>query len=117
MALSSLWVVVEPSNAGLTSVSLELLSVARTFGANVSAITWGADGAGLAAQAGEFGATTLYNVGDLKGALPGVPVASAIAALVASQGAPDAILVPSSYDGRDIAVDCRRVWTARSSRT
>jgi electron transfer flavoprotein alpha subunit len=103
MALSSLWVVVEPSNAGLTSVSLELLSVARTFGANVSAITWGADGAGLAAQAGEFGATTLYNVGDLKGALPGVPVASAIAALVASQGAPDAILVPSSYDGRDIA--------------
>jgi electron transfer flavoprotein alpha subunit len=30
-------------------------------------------------------------------------VASAIAALVASQGAPDAILIPTSYDGRDIA--------------
>jgi electron transfer flavoprotein alpha subunit len=102
MTLSSLWVVVEPSNAGLTSVSLELLSVARTLGATVSAITWGDDGAGLAAQAGEFGATTLYNVGGLNGALPGVPVASAIATLV-SQGAPDAILIPSSYDGRDIA--------------
>ena len=103
MALSSLWVVVEPSNAGLTSVSLELLSVARTFGATVSAITWGAGGADLAAQAGEFGATTLFNVGDLNGALPGVPVASAIVALAAGQGSPDAILVPSSYDGRDIA--------------
>jgi len=68
----------------------------------VRAITWGEDAASLAAEAGEFGATTLYDVGDLAGALPGVPVASAIAALVASS-APDAILFPSSYDGRDIA--------------
>ena len=45
---------------------------------------------------------TLYDVGDLAGALPGVPVASAIQALVASH-APDAILIPTSYDGRDIA--------------
>jgi len=41
-------------------------------------------------------------VGDLKGALPGVPVAAAIAQLVAA-GSPDAILIPTSYDGRDIA--------------
>ncbi len=102
MTLSSLWVVVEPSNGGLTSGSLELLSAARSLSDSVSAITWGDDGAQLATQAGEFGATTLYNVGKLNGALPGVPVASAIVALVA-QGAPDAILIPSSYDGRDIA--------------
>jgi electron transfer flavoprotein alpha subunit len=102
MALSNIWIVTEPSNGSFTTASLELLTQARTFGATVSAITWGAD-AGLAAVAGEYGATTLYEVGDLGGALPGAPVASAIAALVGSVGAPDAILIPTSYDGRDIA--------------
>jgi electron transfer flavoprotein alpha subunit len=103
MALSSLWVVAEPSNGSFTSTTLELLSHARTFGATVSAVTWGDDGSALAAPAGDYGATTLYDVGPLADALPGVPVASAIAALVASAGAPDAILIPTSYDGRDIA--------------
>jgi electron transfer flavoprotein alpha subunit len=102
MALSSIWVVVEPANGALTTTSLELLSHARSLAADVRAITWGEDAASLAAEAGEFGATTLYDVGALDGALPGVPVASAIAALVASS-APDVILFPSSYDGRDIA--------------
>ncbi len=102
MALSSIWVVAEPSNGTLTSTSLELLTHARTFGATVSAVTWDGNAPALAALAGEYGATTLYDVGDLNGALPGAPVASAIAALVAS-GAPDVILIPTSYDGRDIA--------------
>ena len=102
MAISNIWVVVEPANGALTTTSLELLSHARTLSSNVSAITWGSGADALAAQAGEYGATTLYNVGDLNGALPGVPVAAAIAALVA-QGAPDVILIPTSYDGRDIA--------------
>ena len=102
MALSSLWVVAEPSAGSFSTALLELLSHARTYGAPVSAITWGA-GSDLAGQAGEYGATTLYDLGSLDAKLPGVPVASAIAALVAAQGAPDAILIPSSYDGRDIA--------------
>jgi electron transfer flavoprotein alpha subunit len=101
MALSNIWIVAEPSNGSFTTTSLELLTHARTFGATISAITWGGDAA-RAAVAGDYGATTLYDVGDLAGALPGVPVASAIATLVAS-GAPDAILIPTSYDGRDIA--------------
>jgi electron transfer flavoprotein alpha subunit len=103
MSLSNIWVVVEPSSGTLTSTSLELLTHARSFGATVSAITWGADGSSLAAVAGEYGATTLYDVGDLAGALPGAPVAAAISALIASASAPDAILIPTSYDGRDIA--------------
>jgi electron transfer flavoprotein alpha subunit len=103
MSLTSLWVVCEPANGSFTNTSLELLSHARTFGANVSAVTWGDNGSALAALAGDYGATTLYDVGPLGDALPGVPVASALAALVASVGAPDAILIPTSYDGRDIA--------------
>ena len=101
MTVNNIWVVAEPADGTFTTTSLELLSHARTLSSNVAAITWGS-GATLAAQAGEYGATTLYDVGDLAGALPGVPVAGAIAALVGS-GAPDAILIPTSYDGRDIA--------------
>ncbi|MGH3732544.1 MAG: electron transfer flavoprotein subunit alpha/FixB family protein [Acidimicrobiales bacterium] len=102
MTLSTLWVLVEPNGDSFSSTSLELLSQARSLSDNVAAITWG-NGASLAAQAGDYGATTLYDVGDLGGALPGVPVASAIAALVDREGAPGAILIPTSYDGRDVA--------------
>jgi electron transfer flavoprotein alpha subunit len=101
MSVATIWVVVEPANGSLTSTSLELLTHARSLASSVSAITWG-EGSTLAAQAGEYGATTLYDVGDLQGALPGVPVAAAIALLVAGNS-PDAILIPTSYDGRDIA--------------
>ena len=103
MALSSIWVVVEPSGDALTTTSFELLSAAHALGASVSAITWGDGGADRATLVGEYGATTLYDVGPLQGALPGVPVASAIAQLVTSVGAPDAVLIATSYDGRDIA--------------
>ncbi len=101
--MSNIWVVVEPANGALTTTSLELLTHARTLGGTVSAITWGGQGAALAAQAGEYGATTLHDAGDLGGALPGAPVAGAITGLIASAGAPDVILIPTSYDGRDIA--------------
>ncbi len=66
-------------------------------------MAWGSDAAALAAPLGEYGATTLYDVGDLGGALPGVPVAAALAALIEGGNAPDAIFFPATYDGRDVA--------------
>ncbi len=102
MTISSLWVLAEPAGNTFSATSLELLSAARSLSSNVAAITWGT-GASLAALAGQFGAQTLYDVGDLDGALPGAPVASAIAGLVGAHGAPAAILIPTSYDGRDVA--------------
>ena len=102
MTLSALWVLAEPSSGSFTTTSLEILTHARSLATNVAAITWG-DGGSLGALAGEYGATTLYDVGDLKGALPGVPVAAAIQALSESGDAPDALLIPTSYDGRDVA--------------
>jgi len=42
------------------------------------------------------------DVGDLGGALPGAPVGAAIAAAAAAD-APDAVLIPHTYDGRDVA--------------
>jgi len=49
MAISNIWVVVEPGTSGLTTTSLELLTNARTYGATVSAITW-ENGSSLAAS-------------------------------------------------------------------
>ncbi len=102
MDSAPIWVLAEPAEGGFTTTSLELLSHARTISSEVAAITWDAGGQ-FAAQAGEYGASTLYDVGDLGDALPGAPVAAAIAGLIERSGAPRAILVPTSYDGRDVA--------------
>ncbi len=96
--MANLWVVLEPTNGGFTSTSLELLSHARTVASSVSGVTW-AEGSAYAAQAGEYGATTLYTVDVLADTLPG----AAVAAAIAGGALPDAILIPTSYDGRDIA--------------
>jgi electron transfer flavoprotein alpha subunit len=98
MTISNLWVVLEPTDGGFTSTSLELLTHARTIADTVSGVTWGA-GASLAAQAGEYGATSLYTVDVPANSLPGAAVAAAIAGATL----PDLIMVPTSYDGRDIA--------------
>jgi electron transfer flavoprotein alpha subunit len=103
MSVAKIWVVAEPSASGITTTSLELLTAARGLADSVEAISWGSATQSNAAVLGEYGASVVHDAGDLAGKLPGVPVAAAIAALVASAGAPDAILVPTSYDGRDIA--------------
>jgi electron transfer flavoprotein alpha subunit len=102
MAISKIWVVAEVTDGVVASSSLELLTAARATGATVEAVVAG-DGAAVAEQLGNFGASKVYATGDLGGALLGVPVASAIAGLVAGGNTPDAILMAQTYDGRDIA--------------
>src|SRR5271165_6309341 len=103
MPIAKVWVLAESTDSGPLPASLELLTEARAVASTVEAVTWGADAASMAAAVGEYGATTLYDVGDLGGALPGSPVAAAIAALVEAGNGPDALLVPATYDGRDVA--------------
>ena len=105
MAIDKVWVLAEEAEGGggPTPVTLELLTEARSVASTVEAVAWGAGAASLAGPLGEYGATTLYDVGDLGGALPGVPVAAALAALIEGGNAPDVILFPATYDGRDIA--------------
>src|ERR1700761_2241500 len=103
MAIDKIWVLAETGEAGPTPITLELLTEARSVAATVEAGAWGSDVASLAAPLGEYGATTVYDVGDLGGALPGAPVAGAIAALVQAGNRPDALLIPATYDGRDVA--------------
>ena len=102
MAIAKIWVVAEIADGSVVTSSLELLTAARATGATVEAVVAG-DGAAVAAELGSYGASKVYATGDLGGALLGVPVASAIAALVAGGNAPDAILMAQTYDGRDIA--------------
>jgi electron transfer flavoprotein alpha subunit len=103
MAIDKIWVLAEAGDAGPTPITLELLTEARSVATTVEAVAWGSETASLAAALGEYGATTVYDVGDLGGALPGVPVSAAIAALIQGGNAPDAILIPATYDGRDVA--------------
>ena len=102
MTIAKIWVVAEIVDGAPTTTSLELVSHARTLADTVEAVVWG-DGASAAGALGEYGATTVHDVGDLGGALPGAPVAAAIAAAVEAGSGPDAVLLPATYDGRDVA--------------
>jgi electron transfer flavoprotein alpha subunit len=103
MAIDKIWVLAEHADGAPTPVTLELLTEARAVGSTVEAVAWGADVAALAGPLGEYGATTVYDVGDIGDVLPGVPVAAAMAELIKGGNAPDAILFAQSYEGRDIA--------------
>jgi electron transfer flavoprotein alpha subunit len=102
MAVDKIWVIVDRQGGKVAPLSLELLTKARSLAGTVEGVTWG-DADAVAAEVGAYGATTLHNVGDLAGGLPGPSVASALAAAITGGTAPDAILVPHNYDGRDIA--------------
>ncbi len=96
-------VVAEQKDGEPLGIVLELLTAARGLAGRVEAFTWG-DGAKEAAAAlGRYGAVKVYAGGGLGASLPGPRVAAAIAALVGQVGPPDAILVGTTYDGRDIA--------------
>ncbi len=103
MAIDKVWVLAEAGDAGPTPITLELLTEARSLAGTVEAVAWGSETSSLAGALGEYGATSVYDVGDLDGGLPGAAVASAMAALIQGGNAPDAILIPATYDGRDIA--------------
>jgi electron transfer flavoprotein alpha subunit len=103
MAIDKVWVLAETGESGPTPLTLELLTEARSVASTIEAVAWGADVAALAGPLGEYGATTVHDVGDLGGVLPGVPVAAAMAALVEAGNTPDAILFPATYEGRDVA--------------
>jgi electron transfer flavoprotein alpha subunit len=103
MAFDTVWVVVEAAEGKPVSGALELLSKAREIAGTVEAWAWGGDVESYAPTLGEYGAAKVYSTGDLAGALPGVPVAAAMAAQIEGGNAPDAILFTTGYDPRDIA--------------
>jgi electron transfer flavoprotein alpha subunit len=102
MTLSKIWVFAEAADGKVTPTTLELLTKARELGDTVEAVYVGGDADAVAGTLGEYGAAKVLSTGDIGDALPGVPVAGAIADAVAAQS-PNAILFPTSYVGRDVA--------------
>ena len=103
MALNTIWVYVEQLDGKPTTLSLELLTKARSLGASSLEAVVGGDASGIASTLGSYGATKVLATGDLGGKLPGVAVASAMAAAIAGGDVPDLVLFGQTYEARDVA--------------
>ncbi|MCP3991085.1 MAG: electron transfer flavoprotein subunit alpha/FixB family protein [Actinomycetia bacterium] len=103
MTVSKIWIVAEAADGEVTSTTLELLTKARELADTVECVYAGDDADDLAETLGEYGCETVYQTGDLDGALVGVPLSAAIVEVVEAGDGPDAILAPTTYDGRDTA--------------
>ena len=103
MSVSRIWVFAEATDGNVASITLEMLAKARSLADTVECVYGGADADAIAATLGEHGASKVYATGDLGDSLLGVPVAAAIAEAIGGGDAPDAILIGTTYDGRDVA--------------
>jgi len=101
MTVSKIWVFAEASEGKVTTATLEILTKARELADTVEVVT--AYGADVAAVAGEYGATKVFNVPGTEGKLLGAPIAAAVASAIEAGTGPDAILLATSYTGRDVA--------------
>ena len=101
MTLSKIWVFAEATDGKVSATTLEVLTKARELGDVIEAVYAGPDADAVAASLGAHGATTVHAIDGVGDALPGVPVAAALAAAVGS-AAPDAILFATSYTARDV---------------
>lgn len=102
MGLDKIWVFGESSGDAVASITLEMLAAARDLADTVEVFMAG-DGDDYAEELGEHGAETVYSTGDLDGGLQGVAVAAAVAAAVEDGDGPDAFLLGTTQDGRDVA--------------
>jgi electron transfer flavoprotein alpha subunit len=105
MAVANIWVFAKVADGAVDSATLELLTKARALveqtGGTLSAFV-GSEVDDLAATLGAHGATKVYETGDLGGKLPGVAVAAAMKAVIDGGDAPDLVMFPQSYEGRDV---------------
>ncbi|MGI8589498.1 MAG: electron transfer flavoprotein subunit alpha/FixB family protein [Nakamurella sp.] len=103
--MSEVLVLVEHANGSVKKTTSELLAAAARLG-SPSAVVVGASGtaAALVEQLGAAGAAKIYAA---EGADPAqlllVPQVAALAAAVEAAGSPAAVLVTSTFDGREIA--------------
>ena len=103
MSVGTVWVLADATpEGGVASITHELLAKARELSDDV-AVVFGGDGDSIAADVGAHGATSVLATGDLGGALPGPSIAGAMAAAVAGGAAPAAIMIGTTYAGRDVA--------------
>ena len=95
------WVFAEEIDGAPTSLSLEMLSKARTFGGDLAAVYLGAGSDAAFATLGAHGATKVFHLAPGDG-LPAAAAAAALADLVA-QHHPDLLLFGLAFTDRDVA--------------
>lgn len=100
MAINSIWVFGQLSNGAPTSGTLELLTKAKSLSSQVSAFV-GSDASAVAEILGQYGASKVYETGELAGKLPGVAVSSAMKSVIDGGDVPSVIFFPQNYEGRD----------------
>ncbi|MGA0877916.1 MAG: electron transfer flavoprotein subunit alpha/FixB family protein [Ilumatobacteraceae bacterium] len=100
MAINNIWVFAQVANGAPTSGSLELVTKARSLGGTVSVWVAG-DGSAVAGAVGDHGASKVYAV-NYGSHLAGVAVAAAMKSVIDGGDAPDLVLFPQSYEGRDV---------------
>ena len=105
MGLDKIWVFGEANGDAVASITLEMLAAARELADTVEVFMAGDGGDDYAEELGEHGAETVYSTGDLDGGLQGVAVAAAVANAIeeGDVDAPDAFLLGTTQDGRDVA--------------
>jgi electron transfer flavoprotein alpha subunit len=103
MSVDKIWVFAEGREGNVTPLTLELLTKARELGDTVECFYANDDADDIAEKLGEYGCETVYQTGDLDGAMPGVAVAAAVAAAVEAGDGPDLIMFGTTYAGRDVA--------------
>ena len=95
------WVFAEEIDGAPTSLSLEMLSKARTFGGDLAAVYLGAGSEAAFAALGAHGATRVFHL--VPGAsLPAAAAAAALAGLIAEHH-PDLLLFGVAFTDRDVA--------------
>jgi len=104
MGLNKIWVFGETAGGSVATITLEMLAAARALADEVEVFMAG-DGDDHAAELGEHGAEVVYCTGELDGQMQGPAVASAVAGAIGSKDvdAPDAFLLGTTQDGRDVA--------------
>jgi electron transfer flavoprotein alpha subunit len=100
--MDTIIVVAEQRDGAPLRHALELCAAARLFAGNIVAFCWGEGAPQAAGVLGRHGVTRVCDLGGLGDRLAAPSVAAAIGEEVA-RSAPDAIFLPATYDGRDIA--------------
>ena len=103
MGLDKIWVFGEADGDAVATITLEMLAKAREIAYTVE-VFMGVDGEDYAEELGDHGAEAVYCTGDLDGAMQGVSVAAAVAGVIDVEvEAPDAFMLGTTQDGRDVA--------------
>ncbi len=117
--MPTIWVFADVAPDGSTSAAPELLTKARSLGADLAAVALGPGATQAAGALGAHGASTVYASDDAVFAEhPGRPAAFVLAGLI-EEHRPDLVLFPGTYDARDVAgrVQARTGATLMSNAT